>query len=92
MDDQTFPTLANFLETWFCSAFDFAELEAVIDQMKRLQAWENLDVLRHEAMALGDTPLDVFNAFSDQHSGRAFSTTRFEKFTQLLRAIEVEEY
>lgn len=69
MKDQTFPYLANFLETWFSSSYDFAELEEVIERMKHFQAWENLAFLRHEANALGDTPLGTFNDFSDRHGG-----------------------
>ncbi|RJF69883.1 hypothetical protein D3875_17100 [Deinococcus cavernae] len=91
MNEHTFSHLANFLETWFNASFDFAELEDVLQQMKSLGAWENLDFLRHEALALGDTPLETFNDFSERHGGREFSQARFEKLKQMLREIEVED-
>ena len=90
MNETTFPYLANFLETWFNTAYDFDELEEVIDLMKRLKAWENLEMLRHEMNALGDTPLSTFNKFSKQHGGRGFTPERFETLKKGLRAIELE--
>ncbi|WP_414657467.1 hypothetical protein ACINK0_04860 [Deinococcus sp. VB343] len=91
MNERTFPTLANFLETWFCTSYDFDELGDVLARMRRLRAWENLAELRHEANALGDTPLATFNGFSHQHGGRGFTPARFAEFKRLLRAIEIEE-
>ena len=91
MNDRNFPYLANFLETWFNASYDFSELEDVINTMKRLEAWENLDLLRNEVNALGDTPLVLFNEFSDAHGGREFTAPRYAHFKELFRDVIIED-
>lgn len=79
---EHYPDLENFMTTWFNDAYDFDELDSILDRMIKLDATDNLICLSREIKRLESEEISLLevNEFFKRIGVRQLTGKRYADF------------
>jgi hypothetical protein len=91
MNKVDYPTLENFMLTWFHHSYDFEELDDRLQKMKELKAVSNILDLQNEIKKLEHyhVSLPEMNNFLEEIETRTLTSARFVKFKHTIQSFRI---